>query len=79
MLAGMLRFVCQNGMVCGDTLNDICIPHKGNIIHNVIERAFTVLDDFESINGRMNGMKALTPECWRTSRICPCRLDAARS
>ena len=23
MLAGMYRYVCQNGMVCGDTLNDI--------------------------------------------------------
>ncbi|SCY54100.1 protein of unknown function [Nitrosospira sp. Nsp13] len=60
MLAGMLRFVCQNGMVCGNTLNDIRIPHKGNIIDEVIEGAFTVLDDFESINAQLDGMKALT-------------------
>ena len=59
MLAGMLRFVCQNGMVRGDTLNDIRIPHKGNIIHDVIEGAFTVLEDFESITGQMEGMKSL--------------------
>ena len=60
MLAGMYRFVCQNGMVCGDTLSDIRIPHKGNIIHDVIEGAFTVLDDFESVNAQLDGMKALT-------------------
>lgn len=60
MLSGMYRFVCQNGMVCGDTLNDIRIPHKGNIIHDVIDGAFTVLDDFETINGQLEGMKALT-------------------
>ena len=60
MLSGMYRFVCQNGMVCGETLNDIRIPHKGNIIHDVIDGAFTVLDDFEAINGQLEGMKALT-------------------
>jgi hypothetical protein len=59
MLSGMFRFVCQNGMVCGETLNDIRIPHKGNIIDDVIEGAFTVLDDFESINAQCDGMRAL--------------------
>lgn len=28
MLAGTYRFVCCNGMVCGDTLNEIRVPHK---------------------------------------------------
>ena len=59
MLAGTFRFVCCNGMVCGDTLNDIRVPHKGNIVDNVIEGAFRVVDDFERINGQIDGMKAL--------------------
>lgn len=59
MLAGTFRFVCCNGMVCGDTLNDIRVPHKGNIMDNVIEGAFRVVDDFERINGQIDGMKAL--------------------
>lgn len=59
MLAGKFRFVCCNGMVCGDTLNDIRVPHKGNIVDNVIEGAFRVVDDFERINGQIDGMKAL--------------------
>ncbi|EDT42417.1 protein of unknown function DUF932 [Burkholderia ambifaria MEX-5] len=40
MLAGLLRFVCQNGMVAGDNVANIRVPHKGNIIQNVINGAF---------------------------------------
>jgi hypothetical protein len=60
MLAGTYRFVCCNGMVCGDTVNEIRVPHKGNIVDNVIEGAFRVVDDFERINGQIDGMKSLT-------------------
>jgi hypothetical protein len=60
MLSGIFRFVCSNGMVCGDTLSDIRIRHKGNIVDNVIEGAFRVLDDFELVNGKKEGMKSLT-------------------
>lgn len=60
MLAGTFRFVCSNGMVCGDTLNDIRIHHKGNVVDNVIEGAFRVVDDFERIDGQIADMKSLT-------------------
>ncbi|MEB0014544.1 DUF932 domain-containing protein [Glaciimonas sp. Cout2] len=60
MLSGVFRFVCSNGMVCGDILSDIRIRHKGNIVDNVIEGAFRVLDDFELVNGQKDGMKSLT-------------------
>lgn len=60
MLAGMFRFVCHNGMVCGQTTNDIRVPHKGNIVHEVIEGAFKVLDTFEVATEQREGMEALT-------------------
>ena len=60
MLSGVFRFVCSNGMVCGDILSDIRIRHKGNIVDNVIEGAFRVLDDFDLVNGQKDGMKSLT-------------------
>lgn len=60
MLSGVFRFVCSNGMVAGDTLSDIRVRHKGNIVDNVIEGAFRVLDDFELVNGQKAGMKSLT-------------------
>jgi hypothetical protein len=60
MLSGVFRFVCSNGMVSGDTLSDIRIRHKGNIVDNVIDGAFRVLEEFEQIGGQMDGMKVLT-------------------
>jgi len=60
MLSGLFRFVCQNGMVCGETLGDVRVPHKGNIVQNVINGAFDVLDGFDLIREQKEGMQALT-------------------
>lgn len=60
MLAGTFRFVCSNGMVIGDATHDIRVPHKGNIIGEVIEGATRILDDFEHVTESVEGMKALT-------------------
>ena len=62
MLAGMFRFVCCNGLVVGKVVEDIRIPHKGNIQGEVIEGAFRVLDEFEAAQESAEGMKALTLE-----------------
>lgn len=59
MLAGVFRFVCQNGMVVGDTIEDIRIPHRGNIIDNVIEAAYTIVDEFEPVTEAIETMKAI--------------------
>jgi len=60
MLAGVFRFVCCNGLVCGSVSNDIRIPHKGNVQDEVIEGAFRVLDDFEAVDASTDAMKSLT-------------------
>jgi len=59
MLAGMFRFVCCNGLVVGDVVEDIRIPHKGNIQGEVIEGAFRVLDEFEAVEEHSDAMKSL--------------------
>jgi Domain of unknown function (DUF932) len=59
MLAGVFRFVCCNGLVVGKLVEDIRIPHKGNIQGEVIEAAFRVLEDFETVDASTEGMKAL--------------------
>ncbi|HEU6456165.1 MAG TPA: DUF932 domain-containing protein [Roseateles sp.] len=59
MLAGMFRFVCCNGLVVGDIVEDIRIPHKGNVQDDVIEGAFRVLDEFEAVEAHAEAMKAL--------------------
>jgi len=60
MLAGMFRFVCCNGLVVGEVVDDIRIPHKGNIQNEVIEGAFRVLDEFEDVEEHTEAMKALS-------------------
>jgi hypothetical protein len=59
MLAGVFRFVCANGMVCGELSNDIRIRHSGNVVDNVIEGAFRVLDDFELVDQHKGAMKGV--------------------
>lgn len=60
MLAGVFRFVCSNGMVCGDILNDIRIRHSGNIVDNVIDGACRVVADFDVIDAQVADMKMVT-------------------
>jgi hypothetical protein len=60
MLAGMFRFVCSNGLVCGDTVADVRVPHKGDVAGQVIEGAFEVLSGFERVKESRDAMRAIT-------------------
>lgn len=59
LLSGVFRFVCQNGMVCGDIAHDIRVKHSGNITDKVIEGAYTVLQDFDMITDQRREMEAI--------------------
>ncbi len=58
MLGGVFRFVCSNGLVVGEIQEDIRIPHKGDILDNVIEGAFRVVEDFRSVDESREAMVA---------------------
>lgn len=60
MLAGMFRFVCQNGLVCGDTVADVRVPHKGDVAAHVIEGAYEVLHGFDRAQESRDAMQAIT-------------------
>ena len=60
MMAGTFRFLCCNGMVVGDICSDIRIKHQGNAQNEVIEGAFRVLDEFETVEESVDEMKAIT-------------------
>lgn len=59
MLAGCFRFVCHNGLICGETMEDFRVRHSGNIVGNVIEGAFKVLDEFELVDRSKDTMKQI--------------------
>ncbi|MEB3081602.1 DUF932 domain-containing protein [Pseudomonas aeruginosa] len=60
MLGGMFRFVCSNGLVCGDTVADVRIHHKGNVAGQVIEGAYEVLKGFERVQEARDSMRIIT-------------------
>ena len=45
LFAGIFRLICTNGMVvCDRNLGELTIPHKGNIVNQVIEGSFQIID-----------------------------------
>ncbi|MFC4250344.1 DUF932 domain-containing protein [Sinimarinibacterium flocculans] len=66
MLAGMFRFVCQNGLVCGDTTADVRVPHKGDVAERVIEGAYEVLSGFERVQQSRDAMRAIPLDAGET-------------
>ena len=60
LLAGTFRFVCCNGLVIGDMVEDIRVQHRGNIVDNVIDAAYTIVDQFTIANQSMGAMKEIT-------------------
>jgi len=59
MKAGMYRFVCANGLVVGEDIADIRVPHSGNVTDRVIEGVYEVVESFEQVNQHKEAMKAL--------------------
>jgi hypothetical protein len=59
MLAGCFRFVCHNGLICGETHEDFRVRHSGDVVGNVIEGAFRVLDEFERVDASKVNMKRI--------------------
>lgn len=59
MLPGYFRFVCQNGCVCGQSLGEVRVPHRGNVAEKVIEGAYEVVGVFDRIEEKRDAMQSL--------------------
>ncbi len=59
MLAGCYRFVCTNGMICGETYDEVRVTHRGDIKHNVIEGAWRILDQSKAITESRQSMQGI--------------------
>ena len=73
MLAGQFRFICANGLVCGDTFADVRVPHKGDVAGQVIEGAFEVLRGFDPGAGVPRPDARHHLGRWRIRSVRPCR------
>ncbi|MBS8838027.1 DUF932 domain-containing protein [Escherichia coli] len=59
MLPGYFRFVCQNGCVCGQSLGEVRVPHRGDVVEKVIEGAYEVVGVFDRIEEKRDAMQSL--------------------
>ncbi|MFK3711557.1 DUF932 domain-containing protein [Leclercia adecarboxylata] len=59
MIPGMFRQICTNGLVAWKNFGEIKVPHKGDIVGQVIEGAYTVLETFDTVSGNIDLMKGI--------------------
>jgi hypothetical protein len=61
MMSGLFVMVCGNGLVVADgDAQSLRIPHKGDIVSQVINGAFTVIDNGRAIDSKVADMRAIT-------------------
>lgn len=65
MIPGFFRFICENGLMTGDTFGEIKVRHSGDAIGEVIEGAYQVLTDAPRVADQVaewKGIRLLEPE-----------------
>lgn len=60
LLAGLFRFVCFNGLVCGDELGEVRVPHRGDIVGQVIDGCVQLVKDIPYVLDSVASFKSLT-------------------
>lgn len=60
LMSGLFRMVCSNGLIAGDICDDIRIRHSGNVVQDVIEGSFRVLDNIKRVGERVEGYRAIS-------------------
>jgi Domain of unknown function (DUF932) len=60
LFSGVFRFICSNGLIAGDVIDDVRVRHSGNIVDDVIEGSYRVLETSNQIAERIGGYKAIS-------------------
>lgn len=59
LTAGVLRFVCMNGLICGDNIQTQKVRHSGDVVGRVIEGAYSIVDEFERVDASKGLMRSI--------------------
>ncbi len=60
ILDGIFRFICSNGLICGDIGNVVKVRHSGRVMNDVIEGSFRVLDAAKGAVERIDAYKGIS-------------------
>ena len=58
MMAGLLNFVCFNGLVCGREVEEVRVRHTAKAIDEVVDGAFTILERAPLITASIDAFKS---------------------
>lgn len=58
MMPGFFRFACANGLIVGESIGETRVRHSGNAMHDVIDGAYTVLQDAPQVIDRVDMMRS---------------------
>ena len=59
MIPGFFRFICENGLMAGETFGEVKVRHSGDAIGAVIEGAYRVLEDAPQVAAQVSAWKAI--------------------
>lgn len=59
LMAGVYRMVCSNGLIAGDTYEQVRVRHQGDIVGNVIEGTYQVMDNSRKLIESSDNMARL--------------------
>lgn len=59
LMAGIFRMVCSNGLIAGDTHEELRIKHQGDIIGNVIEGTYSIMDSSKQLIEHADAMSEI--------------------
>jgi hypothetical protein len=60
LMAGFFRAACANGCFAGTLLQDVTIPHRGDVSGRVIEGAYRIINEFDQVEEALDLMKSTT-------------------
>ncbi len=59
LMAGVYRLVCSNGLIAGNSYNEIRVRHQGDILREVIEGTYQIIEDSKKMIESANKMTSL--------------------
>lgn len=65
LMAGVYRMVCANGLIAGTSYNEIRVRHQGDIVGEIIEGTYSVIEDSKKMiesASKMSSINLTLPE-----------------
>lgn len=76
LMGGIYRVVCSNGLIVGNTASEVRVRHSGrNILEDVIEGSYRVIEDIKAVMPRVEEFKQLVLDPRQQEAFAEAALD----